>query len=98
MARKVTPEDIIVFNELYFKLKTYAAVARETGFSASTVSKYVDKNWRPVEKENVKKFTKEEVPEFSTEMFRGVENYGELCVLSDEEKEEIKELWKELAI
>ncbi len=98
MARKVTPEDIILFNELYFKLKTYAAVARETGFSASTVSKYVDKNWRPVEKENVKKFTKEEVPEFSTEMFRGVENYGELCVLSDEEKEEIKELWKELAI
>lgn len=98
MARKVTPEDIILFNELYFKLKTYAAVARETGFSASTVSKYVDKNWHPVEKENVKKFTKEEVPEFSTEMFRGVENYGELCVLSDEEKEEIKELWKELAI
>lgn len=98
MARKVTPEDIILFNELYFKLKTYAAVARETGFSASTVSKYVDKNWRPVEKENVKKFTKEEVPEFSTEMFRGIENYGELCVLSDEEKEEIKELWKELAI
>lgn len=98
MARKVTPEDIILFNELYFKLKTYAAVARETGFSASTVSKYIDKNWRPVEKENVRKFTKEEVPEFSTEMFRGVENYGELCVLSDEEKEEIKELWKELAI
>lgn len=98
MARKVTPEDIILFNELYFKLKTYAAVARETGFSASTVSKYIDKNWRPVEKENVKKFTKEEVPEFSTEMFRGVENYGELCILSDEEKEEIKELWKELAI
>lgn len=98
MARKVTPEDIILFNELYFKLKTYAAVARETGFSAGTVSKYVDKNWRPIEKDNVRKFTKEEVPEFSTEMFRGIENYGELCVLSDEEKEEIKELWKELAI
>ena len=34
---KVTNEDIVRFNELYAKLKTYAAVARETGFSASTV-------------------------------------------------------------
>lgn len=98
MAKKVTPEDIIQFNELYFKLKTYAAVARETGFSASTVSKYVDKNWRPISKESVIRFKAEDLPEFSTEMFRGVRNYGDLCVLSEEEKKEIQELWKELSI
>ena len=42
--RKVSKEDIIQMNELYQKLGSYAAVAREIGFSASTVSKYVDKN------------------------------------------------------
>jgi hypothetical protein len=98
MARKVTPEDIVQFNELYYKLKTYAAVARETGFSASTVSKYVDKNWRPVDKENIIRFKEEDLPEFSTEIFKGVENYGDLCVLSFEEIREINQLWEELSI
>lgn len=41
MARRVTPEDITKFHELYARLGTYAAVARETGFSASTVGRYV---------------------------------------------------------
>ena len=41
MARKVTEEDKILINELYIKLKTYAAVARETGFSPTTVKKYI---------------------------------------------------------
>ena len=41
MARKVTEEDKILMNELYLKLKTYAAVARETGFSPTTVKRYI---------------------------------------------------------
>jgi hypothetical protein len=35
---------------------------------------------------------------FSTEMFEGVENYGDLCVLSDEEKVEIVKLWEEIVL
>ena len=31
-------------------------------------------------------------------MFEGVENYGDLCVLSDEEKIEIVKLWEEIAL
>ena len=46
--RKVSKQDIIQMNELYQKLGSYAAVAREIGFSASTVSKYVDKNYNKV--------------------------------------------------
>jgi hypothetical protein len=38
------------------------------------------------------------MPEFSTEMFEGVENYGDLCVLSDEEEVEIVKLWEEIVI
>ena len=44
MASKVTNEDILRINELYYKHKTYAEVARQTGFAASTVKKYVIPN------------------------------------------------------
>ena len=100
MASKVTNEDILRINELYYKHKTYAEVARQTGFAASTVKKYVDKNWEPVKTENIIRFDLVNLPNFSEaiEIFRGVENYGDLCVLSDSEKEELKELWEELAI
>lgn len=98
MAKKVTTEDILKMNELYFKYKTYAEVARQTGFSASTVSKYIDKNWKPVEAANVKKFDLSMLPDFSSAQFVGVDNYGDLCVLTEREQEKIKELWGELAI
>ena len=100
MASKVTNEDILRINELYYKHKTYAEVARQTGFAASTVKKYVDKNWEPVKTENIIRFDLVNLPNFSeaTEIFRGVENYGDLCVLSDNEKEQMKSLWEELAV
>ena len=42
MARHtVTDNDKIQFNELYLQCGTYAEVARRTGFSASTVKRYI---------------------------------------------------------
>ena len=38
-ARRVTDEDIKKMNELYLEIGTYAGVAREVGFSGSTVKK-----------------------------------------------------------
>ena len=100
MANKVTNEDILRINEIYYKTKVYAETARQTGFSASTVKKYVIPNWAPVATENIIKFDMAELPDFTVavEMFRDIHNYGHLCVLGEYEKEEIKELWKELAI
>ena len=100
MASKVTNEDILRINELYYKYKTYAEVARQTGFAASTVKKYVIPNWEPVKTDNIIRFDLVNLPNFSkaAELFRGVENYGDLCVLDESEKEELKELWKELAV
>lgn len=40
-APRITPEEIIEMQRLYRKLGAYAAVAREVGRSASSVSKYV---------------------------------------------------------
>lgn len=100
MANKVTNEDILRINELYYKHKVYAEVARQTGFSASTVKKYVIHGWQPVAVENIIHFDIARLPDFTkaAEIFRGIDNYGNLCVLTDFEVEEIKELWRELAI
>jgi hypothetical protein len=100
MAKRVTNEDILVFNEIYYKTKNYTQVARETGFSASTVRKYIDKNWQPVASENIIRFDITQLPDFTeaAKIFRDVDNYGYLCQLTPMETEEIKELWKELAI
>lgn len=97
-VKHVTPDDIKLFNELYYKYKTFAAVARETGFSAGTVSKYVDRNYKPIDENDIKRFTRDMMPQFDGVIFHGIENYGELCVLSEDEKAEIRELWKELAV
>lgn len=40
-AKRVTPTEIVEMQRLYRQLGTYAAVAREVGRSASSVSKYV---------------------------------------------------------
>ena len=100
MASKVTNEDILRINELYYKHKTYAEVARQTGFSASTVKKYVIPGWAPTASENIIHFDMSQIPDFekAVEIFRGIDNYGNLCTLTDFEAEEIKELWGELAI
>lgn len=99
MAR-VTSEDILRMNEIYYKTRVFAEVARQTGFSASTVRKYVDTKWTPVVSEEIITFKMKDIPDFkeAVEVFRGIENYGFLCQLTSLEKEEIKELWKELAV
>ena len=97
MAR-VTSEDILRMNEIYYKTRVFAEVARQTGFSASTVRKYVDVNWKPIENENIIKFDMNDLPEFDTTCFKGIENYGDLCVLTEREQDEMKELLKELVI
>ena len=98
MANKVTSDDILRINEIYYKTKVYAETARQTGFSASTVKKYVIKDWKPVVAENVIKFELKQIPEFDGSIFKNINNYGELCVLTEQEKEEMKELWRELAV
>ena len=99
MVRKVTIDDIRKINDIYYECHNYAETARRTGWSAATVRSYVDKNYNPVTEDKIHRFdTDTEMPEFSTEMFVGLDNYGELCVLSDEEFEEIKQLWEEIAV
>lgn len=96
--KRVATEDILQMNSLYFQYKNFAEVARQTGFSASTVRKYVDVNWKPIVSENVKRFGVDNLPKFDMSVFKGVDNYGDLCVLTERELDGIKELWEELAV
>lgn len=94
--RVVTQVDIKEMNQLYAKLKTYAAVARATGFSPSTVKRYIINGYQPVNETAIIHFDRP-LPELDCTKFYG-DDWGDLCKLSDEELEEIKELWKEIEI
>lgn len=99
MAKRVTEEDKIRFNTLYLRLGTYSGVAKETGFSASTVKKYIIPDFQIPEDNSIIKFTKEDIPKgFNPKPFIESENWGEFCTLFPDEKTELNELRKELLI
>lgn len=93
----ITQEDKKKINKLYLELGTYAAVARATGFSPGTVKKYVIPGYTYVEESAVKRYDRDGLPDLDPMMFREVD-WGDLCILSEEECREIKELWKELEL
>jgi len=99
MPRKLVQEsDIIEMNELYKKLGTYAAVAREVGFSASTVSRYIKKDFIPQENINVIKFSGQILDINSIELPKNAEEWKQFLRLSEEELIGCKELQKEILI
>lgn len=92
---RVTKDDVIKINELYLKHKTYAAVARETGFASSTVKKYVDPNF-VLPKKEVKKFDKP-LPTVDFSIFRK-SDWKDFMTLTAQEFDELHELWEELSL
>ena len=92
MAKRVNEQDIEQMKKLYAIYGTYAAVARETGWSAGTVSKYLSQAFKPTEKVDNRfaNFDNQKMPTFSTEMWENKE-YSEMCELTDEERERMKE-------
>ena len=99
--RTVQESDKIQFNELYLKYGTYAEVARQTGFSASTVRRYIVPNY----------VSQDILEDLKVEFAGDLQNLGpklpypktaqdwqNLFLMSEEEKEEIEELRKEIGI
>ena len=100
MAKTViTKEEIKKINELYLKYKTYAAVSRELGISPGTVKKYVIPDYKVADESSFIRFKKEDLPtKIPTTIFKGVENFGDLCTLSEDEINEIIALHEEMEI
>lgn len=85
MANKVTPDDVLQMNILYLEFKTYAAVARKTGFSAGTVKKYIIPNFTLAEEKVV--WTGELSPVGSFSIEREDLSFSEISELEQLRKE-----------
>ena len=97
MAKRVSDADMIQMNELYLKVKTYAEVARQTGFSPSTVKKYIIANYISQEDIEIVKFDKD-IPNDFPPVPTTREEWITLLTLTNEEWEGIEELRKEILI
>ena len=96
MATRITEDQKIQMNILYKELKTYAAVARAMGCSASTVKRYIIPDFVDPKDVEAVEIQVKELPPINFDLF--TRPFGDLCVLSEEERAEVKELWKELLI
>lgn len=98
MPRKtVTQADIQKMNELYLQIGTYAGVAREVGFSGSTVKRYIISNYVAAEEvEKTKIIFNKEVPAADTIQFPI--DWTNYLALSPEEKIDCEILRKEVLI
>lgn len=101
MARTViTNEKIKEINDLYYVLGVKAQVAREMGISASTVSKYIIDGYIPEEMIEREEVDLEEMRSRIEEFILDLKtiNPNSILALTEEEKEEIEDLWKEMTI
>lgn len=94
-VKRVTPEDIIKMNEIYLICKNKAEVARQVGFSASTVSKYIISDFKSIpDNEVFIPFTEREI---DLTMFE-VLTWNDLIVLTDEERTDMESMRKEVML
>ena len=100
MSRTVVTQEMVKeINELYLQIGTYAGVARKIGIAPTTVKKYVVPHYIAESTIQKKVFDKNKVSkDINFSSFMNKEDWGDLCILSEQEKEEVKELWKELSM
>ena len=97
MAKKIDNAIIEQIQELYAKLGTYSAVAKELGISASTVTKYLIPDYKPTGIKSTTEFNKP--IDLNLDLFiNAKDELGSLCALSEEEWADLKELQKEILI
>ena len=96
MARKsVTPKDIEEMNEAYAICKSYTGVAQVTGWSASTVKKYIDPNYVPKPRVSNDPIIKEMDLESTIHYLL---NHDNLLGVTPEEEEELAKVWKGMIV
>ena len=89
----ITNDMIIEMNEMYSNGKSYKSIANIMNISPYTVKKYIE---NPKEENQLKKIIfNKPLPNFNSKVFR-IENWGELCLLREDEIEEIRKLWEEM--
>ena len=94
MARRVSQEDIILINEAYLAAGTYSGAAAATGWSASTIKKYIIPDYKSDQKVEAVDI---ELPPLS-EIADKLPPWYDITCLTPEEEHEIKQLWKEMIV
>lgn len=94
--KTVQPHDIIAMNEAYIKIGTYAGAGRETGWSGSTVKRYIIADYVPQSEQ--KPIVKEEFVIPSSDYLQFPSNWEKTLQLSEEELSEIVELQKTISL
>ena len=94
MARRVSQEDIILINEAYLAAGTYSGAAAATGWSASTIKKYIIPDYKSEQKVEAVDI---ELPPLS-EIADKLPPWYDITCLTPEEEYEIKQLWKEMIV
>lgn len=93
MARRVDNQAIIEINEAYLACGTLSGAAKATGWSASTVKKYLIPDFKSEQKVEAANI---ELPPIS-KVLEQLQGDNLTCLRPDEEKE-IKNLWKEMLV
>ena len=92
--KRVGPEDIIKINEAYLACGTYSGAAAASGWSASTVKKYVIPGYKSEQKVEVVDIELPPIEEIADKLLP----WYDLTCLTPEEEQEIKLLWKEMIV
>ena len=92
--KRVTQDDIIAMNEAYLACGTYSGAAKATGWSASTVKKYIIDGYKSEQKVEAVDI---ELPPIE-EIANRLPPWYDITCLTPEEEKEIKQLWGEMLI
>jgi len=95
MAKRVTEKDIIDMNEAYLICKSYSGVAAATGWSVSTVRKYIISDYNPQKKQvSTRQFTIAPVEETAEYL----STHSNLSNVTPEEKAALRKLQKRMLV
>lgn len=94
MRRTVNEEDIIQINEAYLLCGTYSGAAKATGWSASTVKKYIISGYTS-QTDTAAQESMITLPDLD-EVVTNLRQMAHATMLTSEEALEVTELWKEL--
>lgn len=100
LSKKITEEQRIQINELYAQIGIKSKVAKILGISPVSVSKYLIDNYVPQNQREREKFQgkPQDFPQEILNLEKGEDIATALIQLSQKEKEQLKELQKEIFV
>lgn len=95
MGKKITEEDIKIINEAYLLCGTYSGAAKAAGCSPSTAKKYIIEGYKSSGVVGTIPSTPVVIePAAIDEALEYLLNHSNLSCLTEQEKKDMKQIWK----